>query len=316
MQTSKYRNRLPQLGRALFATDGGIETTLIFHDCIALPYFAAFDLLKTEAGTKVLRRYFEKYARLARHHGMGLVLESATWRASADWGLKLGYDAAALADANRRSIGLLLEIRKAFESAATPMVISGAIGPRGDGYVADARMSTAQARDYHRTQIETLAGTDADMVAAFTMNYIEEAIGIVLAARDAAMPVAISFTLETDGRLPSGDTLEQAIARTDGDTDGYAAYYMINCAHPTHFRHVLEGGGAWVQRIRGLRANASRRSHAELNDSSDLDAGDPQALGGEYRELQALLPKLAVVGGCCGTDDRHVDALCHALKAA
>jgi S-methylmethionine-dependent homocysteine/selenocysteine methylase len=247
---------------------------------------------------------------------MGLVLESATWRASSDWGQKLGYDAAGLADANRRSVGLLLEIRKAFETPATPMVISGAIGPRGDGYIADTRMSAQEAAAYHRTQIETLAGTDADMVAAFTMNYVEEAVGIVLAARDAAMPVAISFTLETNGRLPSGDTLEQAIVRTDRETGGYAAYFMINCAHPTHFRRVLEGGGAWVERIRGLRANASKRSHAELNDSPDLDAGDPQALGGEYRELHTLLPALAVVGGCCGTDDRHVDALCHALRAA
>jgi homocysteine S-methyltransferase len=316
MQSSKYRNRLPQLGRALFATDGGIETTLIFHDGIPLPHFAAFDLFKTEDGTEVLRRYFEKYARLARKHGLGLVLESATWRASVDWGQKLGYDAPALADANRRSIGLLLEIRKAFETPATPMVISGAIGPRGDGYIADSRMSAQQACDYHRTQIETFAGTDADMVAAFTMNYIEEAIGIVEAAKASAIPVAISFTLETDGCLPSGDTLEHAILRTDRETNGYAAYFMINCAHPTHFRHVLEGGGDWLQRIRGVRANASKRSHAELNDSPDLDAGDPLALGGEYRELRALLPKLAVVGGCCGTDDRHVDALCHSLKAA
>jgi S-methylmethionine-dependent homocysteine/selenocysteine methylase len=316
MQSSKYRNRLPQLGRALFATDGGIETTLIFQEGIPLPHFAAFDLLKTEHGTEVLRCYFEKYARLARKHGLGLVLESATWRASADWGRKLGYDAPALADANRRSIGLLLEIRKAFETPATPMVISGAIGPRGDGYIAGSRMSSQEARDYHRAQIETFAGTDADLVAAFTMNYVEEAIGIVEAAKAAAIPVAISFTLETDGCLPSGDSLEHAIVRTDQETNRYAAYFMINCAHPTHFRHVLEGGGDWLQRIRGVRANASKRSHAELNDSPDLDAGDPLALGGEYRELRALLPKLAVVGGCCGTDDRHVDALCHSLKAA
>ena len=316
MQSSKYRHRLPQLGQKLFATDGGIETTLIFHENIPLQHFAAFDLLKDEAGTAVLRRYFEHYTRLAREHGVGIVLESATWRASADWAQKLGYDAQALADANRKSIGLLLEIRDRYETAMTPVVVSGALGSRGDGYIADARMSVAQARDYHRTQIETFASTDADMVAAFTMNYIEEGIGIVAAAKDAAMPVAISFTLETDGCLPSGDSLEKAIARTDEETGGYASYFMINCAHPTHFRHVLERGGSWLQRIRGVRANASKRSHAELNDSPDLDEGDPVALGAEYRDLRALLPALSVAGGCCGTDHRHVDALCRALKAA
>jgi S-methylmethionine-dependent homocysteine/selenocysteine methylase len=316
MQSSKYRHRLPQLGQKLFATDGGIETTLIFHDHIPLPHFAAFDLLKDEAGIAVLRRYFEHYIRIALEHRIGIVLESATWRASADWGQKLGYDAQALADANRKSIGLLLEIRDRYETPTTPIVVSGAIGPRGDGYVADARMSVAEARDYHRTQIETFASTDADMVAAFTMNYIEEAIGIVTAARDAAIPAAISFTLETDGRLPSGDTLEKAIARTDEKTGGYASYFMINCAHPTHFRDVLRGGGAWLERIRGVRANASKRSHAELNDSADLDEGNPVELGAEYRELRTLLPALSVAGGCCGTDHRHVDALCRALEAA
>jgi homocysteine S-methyltransferase len=316
MQSSKYRHRLPQLGQKLFATDGGIETTLIFHENIPLPYFAAFDLLKNEAGIAVLRRYFEHYTRIAREHGIGIVLESVTWRASTDWGQKLGYDSQALADANRKSIGLLLQIRDEHETSATPIVVSGAIGPRGDGYIADTRMSAAQARDYHRTQIETFAGTDADMVAAFTMNYVEEAIGIVSAAKEAAMPVAISFTLETDGCLPSGDALEKAILRTDEETGGYASYFMINCAHPTHFRHVLERGGSWLRRVRGVRANASKRSHAELNDCPDLDEGDPIELGAEYRDLRALLPALSVAGGCCGTDHRHVDALCRALKAA
>jgi homocysteine S-methyltransferase len=316
MQSSKYRHRLPQLGQKLFATDGGIETTLIFHENIPLPHFAAFDLLKNEAGITVLRRYFEHYTGIAREHGIGIVLESVTWRASADWGQKLGYDAQALADANRKSIGLLLQIRDEHETTATPIVVSGAIGPRGDGYIADTRMSATQARDYHRTQIETFAGTDADMVAAFTMNYVEEAIGIVNAAKDAGMPVAISFTLETDGFLPSGDALEKAVLRTDEETGGYASYFMINCAHPTHFRHVLERGGSWLRRVRGVRANASKRSHAELNDSPDLDEGDPIALGAEYRDLRTLLPALSVAGGCCGTDHRHVDALCRALKAA
>jgi homocysteine S-methyltransferase len=216
---SKYRNRLPQLGNGIFVTDGGLETTLIYHDGIDLPAFAAFDLLKDDAGLARLRNYFARYAEIARSHRMGLVLEAPTWRANRDWAEKLGYDALALEDANRKAIGLLLEIRAAYETADTKIVISGQLGPRGDGYVPSARMTAREAQAYHLPQIRTFAQTDADMVAAFMMNYVEEAIGIAHAAKTSAMPVAISFTLETDGRLPSGDTLERAIAATDGETD-------------------------------------------------------------------------------------------------
>lgn len=307
---SKYSQHLPQMSAGLFMTDGGLETTLIYHDGIELPYFAAFDLLKDEAGIARLCRYFQRYAQIAQARGIGLILEAPTWRANPDWAARLGYDAVTLADANRKAIGLLLEIRDAYETRATKIIISGNLGPRGDGYRADARMSMDAARIYHAPQIETFAQTDADMVAAFTMTYIEEATGIVQAARAVNMPVAISFTLEIDGRLPSGDTLAEAIERTDATTDGYAAYYMINCAHPTHFENVLRSGGAWRQRIRGLRANASKRSHAELDASTDLDAGNPGELGVEYHALRKVLPQLSVIGGCCGTDHRHVEAIC------
>jgi S-methylmethionine-dependent homocysteine/selenocysteine methylase len=300
----------------LFVTDGGLETTLIFHEGLTLPCFASFELLKDEAGWTTLHRYFAAYAEIARAGKTGLVLETPTWRANPDWGAKLGYDAVALADVNRKSVSLLLEVRDRFETPATPIVISGNLGPRGDGYQATLRMTEDQARAYHAPQVETFAQTDADMVAAFTMNYVEEAIGIVRAAQAAAMPVAISFTLETDGKLPSGDTLEHAVTRTDAATGGYPAYYMINCAHPTHFSHTIKSAGRLAGRIRGLRANASKRSHKELDESPDLDAGNPVELGAEYRELKSVLPKLSVVGGCCGTDHRHVAEICKALKAA
>lgn len=311
---SRYRKRLPQLKDRLFVTDGGLETTLIFHEGLNLPCFASFDLLKDEAGWATLHRYFAAYAGIALEHGAGLVLETPTWRANSDWGAKLGYDDAALADANRKSVGLLLEVRKRFEAPATPVVISGNLGPRGDGYQASARMTAEEARAYHAPQIEIFAQTDADMVAAFTMNYVEEAIGIVRAAEAADMPVAISFTLETDGRLPSGDTMEHAVKLTDAETGGYAAYYMINCAHPTHFSGAIEAGAGWANRIRGLRANASKRSHRELDESPDLDAGDPAELGQQYRDLGSALPRMSVVGGCCGTDHRHVAEICRALS--
>jgi S-methylmethionine-dependent homocysteine/selenocysteine methylase len=318
---AKYRKSLPQMQGKLFATDGGLETTMLFHEGIELPAFAAFDLLKDTEGTARLRRYYTTYAQIARRHGLGLMLEAPTWRASRDWGRKLGYDDSALAAANRKAIALMEEIRAEFETAQTPVVISGNFGPRGDGYVATNRMSVVEAADYHGAQMRIFADSTADMVAAFTMNYVEEAIGIVQAAIHARLPVTISFTLETDGRLPSGQTLREAIVETDTATAHYPLYYMINCVHPTHFQHIFAGGKAvarennsWIDRIRGLRANASCKSHAELDESTELDAGNPQELGRQYHELRNQLRRLAVVGGCCGTDHRHIEAICLAIS--
>ncbi|HEY0505353.1 MAG TPA: homocysteine S-methyltransferase family protein [Lysobacter sp.] len=302
----RHRTALPQLQRP-FLTDGGIETTLIFHDGWDLPHFAAFHLLRTPQGREALRGYFRTYVDLAAGFGVGLVLESATWRANRDWGERLGYTDAELAQANRDAIALLVALRD--EAAPAPIVISGCIGPRGDGYVPDTAMSAQQAHDYHRAQAQTFAGTEADLVTAITMNTIEEAQGVARAAREAGMPVVLSFTVETDGRLPTGDTLQAAIERVDEDTGGYPAYYMINCAHPTHFAQVLDDDAPWVRRIRGVRANASRMSHAELNEATELDAGDPDELAREHAELKRRLPALTVFGGCCGTDHRHVGAI-------
>jgi len=307
---SKYRKRLPQLGDRLFMTDGGLETWLVFHEGIDLPAFAAFDVLKDQAGVEIMRRYFERYTSLAQAHGLGLLLDAPTWRANADWGAGIGYDEAALADANRKSVGLMLELRAAHETPGTPIVVSGVIGPRGDGYVVDRRMTREEATAYHDSQIGILADTDADMVTAYTLNYVDEAIGVAAAAQHHAIPVAISFTVETDGRLPSGELLAEAIHATDEATGCYPAYYMINCAHPEHFAPMLEAGGDWIGRIRGLRANASRLSHAELEQCTTLDEGDPVDFGAQFSDLRRLLPGLTVLGGCCGTDHRHLGAVC------
>lgn len=309
----QYRDNLPHLHGAPLASDGGLETTLIFLDGVELPAFASFVLINNEAGRERLRGYYLRYKDIAYAHGMGMLLETPTWRANADWGQKLGYDAAALAEVNRSSVQFLEAIRSANEQPSLPIVINGVLGPRGDGYKADARMSVDEARRYHSAQMTTFAESNADMATGYTMNYGEEAIGIALAARDHNIPVAISFTLETDGKLPSGDTLADAIRRTDSETGSYPAYYMINCAHPTHFEHVLRTGDVPLQRLRGLKANASQRSHAELDESTDLDAGNPKELAEQYRNLRTLVPQLAVFGGCCGTDYRHVEAICAAL---
>jgi S-methylmethionine-dependent homocysteine/selenocysteine methylase len=310
---AKYRGALPQLGDDFFMTDGGLETTLIFLEGQDLPHFAAFLLLETPEGEGALRKYFRTYAELARRFDTGLVLETATWRANPDWGQALGYSEDGLAEANTKAVRLIEEIRRDHETPRSPIVLSGCVGPRGDGYVAGDVMSVEEAEDYHRAQIETFAGTAADLVTAITMNYAEEAVGVARAAERANMPVVLSFTVETDGRLPTGQSLGDAIEQVDDATSGYPAYFMINCAHPSHFDRVVGGDEPWVGRIRGLRANASRMSHAELDEAPELDAGVPSELGQEYAELKKVrLRRLNVMGGCCGTDHRHVEHIASA----
>ena len=305
-----YRDRLPQLDADRpFLADGGLETTLIFHRGIDLPHFAAFDLLRTDAGREELRTYFEPYIELAREREVGMVLDTATWRASLDWAQLLGYSPDDLDDANRAAVALAEEIRAVGEDERTPIVVNGVVGPRGDGYDPAELLSAGEAEAYHSRQIATFADTAADMITAITMTHAEEAIGIVNAAGAAGMPVAISFTVETDGQLPTGQPLAQAVEQVDAETDGAADYFMVNCAHPTHFAHVLQEEGAWRNRIGGLRANASAKSHAELDEAEELDEGDPVELGAQHRALRVCLPHLAVLGGCCGTDHRHVDAI-------
>ena len=313
MPDSRYRHNLPQLDGSFFLTDGGIETSLIFHDGLDLPLFAAFDLLKDDEGTDALRKYFRPYAKLAADNGAGFVLESPTWRASPRWAKEIGYSEEELDRLNRKAIGLMEELREEFESDDSPFVISGCIGPHDDGYSPQTKLSADEAREYHSTQVNTFADTAADMVTAITMTYTDEAIGVTRAAKDALIPAVISFTLETDGRLPSGQELGDAIEEVDAATDSGPAYYMINCAHPTHFESVLDG--PWRDRIRALRANASTRSHAELDEAEDLDEGDPEDLGARYAALRDKLPALNVVGGCCGTDHRHVGEICAAWRA-
>jgi len=311
MSTQKYRNTLPQLGDTRLLTDGGSETTLIFHEGIDLPLFASFHILRTEEGRTALRQYYERYAHIARSQGLGFILDSATWRASKDWGDQLGYTDEALAVANRDAVNMLYKLRTEFE-ADQPFVVSGNIGPRGDGYTPDTMMTANEAEKYHGVQVATLDDAGVDMISAITMTHVGEAAGIARACAKRSVPLALSFTVETDGLLPSGQSLKDAISEIDADTANRPSYYMINCAHPDHFHPILEANADWTLRIRGLRANASRMSHAELDEAEELDEGNPVELAQDYAKLLTVLPNLRVFGGCCGTDHRHIDAIGHA----
>ncbi|MEN8008188.1 MAG: homocysteine S-methyltransferase family protein, partial [Candidatus Krumholzibacteriota bacterium] len=292
-----YRNSLPQMSGDPFLTDGGLETTLYFIHGIDLPEFAAFVALDREDGPDLLRDYYLSYADIAKRHGAGFILESPTWRASRAWGERIGIDAERTLDYNRRGIDLMLELRAEIAKDLPHVVISGCMGSRGDGYAPEEILTAGEAETYHREQIGVLAETAADMVTTYTIPYADEAIGITRAAAGCGMPTAIGFTVETDGKLPSGESLREAIERVDAACDPRPAYYMINCAHPSHFLGIFDGG-AWTERIQAIRANASAKSHEELEASTELDAGDPGELAGLYGDLKTRLPRFNIVGGC------------------
>jgi homocysteine S-methyltransferase len=302
-----YRNRLPQLDADFFLSDGGQETCLIFHDGIDLPNFASFPLLDDEAGTTAMQNYYRRYLDIASDAGCGFILETPTWRANSYWGAKMGYDAAALDDINRRGVEFVNALRNEYLDRGIPLVISGNVGPSGDGYVVGELKSVAEATEYHIPQAQSFANAGADMMTALTMTYPEEAIGVVEAGKSVGLPVVIGFTTETDGCLPNGQTLRSAVEQVDAATDNGPAYYMINCAHVDHFSEALEEDQAWSQRVRAVRANASRLSHAELDECEVLDDGDPQEFGQLNRALNERFPKLSIFGGCCGTDHRHIE---------
>jgi S-methylmethionine-dependent homocysteine/selenocysteine methylase len=313
---SKTLKILPQLGNQLFLTDGGLETSLIFLEGFELPHFAAFHLLRDRKGREALIRYYERYIAIAKTDGLGFILESPTWRANSDWGEKLGYSRADIAEVNRQSVDMMHALRSKHQTERSPMVVSGCVGPRGDGYDPGQVMSSAEAEAYHAEQIAAFAEASADIVTAITMTNINEAIGVMRAGRNAGLPVVISFTLETDGRLPTGQTLADAVQEVDRKTGNGPIYYMINCAHPSHYDTTMPIGTDWTKRVRGMRANASRRSHQELNDSPELDAGNPLELGGEYRDIRHNHPQITVLGGCCGTDHRHMESISLACRHA
>lgn len=298
---------LPQQQGQGMVTDGGLETDLIFHHGLDLPDFAAFPLVESDDGRSLLESYYDGYAAVARAAGAGLMLESATWRASPDWGARLGYSIADLSRVNAAAITMLARLRERYAKDVDDIVVSGQIGPRGDGYRPGAAVEPDEAAEYHRPQIEAFAVAGADMVTAYTLTDVGEAEGIVVAARAAGMPVAISFTVEIDGRLPGGDGLVDAI--TTVDDAGGPDYFLLNCAHPSHVAPALAQPGEWHERIVGIRHNASAKSHAELDEATELDEGDPAALAAGHERLAPLLPRLTIVGGCCGTDVRHVARL-------
>jgi S-methylmethionine-dependent homocysteine/selenocysteine methylase len=304
-----HRSNFQNIGTDLFLVYVGMETDLLFNRGIDLPGFASYPLLETDTGRALLKEYFAEMIALGREKGVGIILESPTWVANRDRGAAIGYAPEKIMQMNQQAVALMSEVRSG--EGDVPTVISANIGPRDDAYAPSEQMSSDEAERYHSEQISALAETDVDVVSGYTLAYSAEAIGIVRAARRFGLPVVIAFTVETDGRLPTGATLETAITEVDEATEGYTAYFMINCAHPDHFEQVLTDE-PWMQRVKGIVANASRCSHDELDEAEQLDDGDPIELGNQLSQIRRRFPHICVLGGCCGTDMRHMEQIAEA----
>ena len=311
---SQYRSQLPQLSGQFFLTDAGLETDLIFNHGIEIREFAAHTLLPHEGGRRALADYLKGFIALAGECDAGLILDSQTWKAHPHWAASLGVSVMDLEATNHEAIKFISSLRNEYKGNRWPIVLNGVIGPKGDAYAPEVTVAAKEAEDYHSQQIGWLSETEVDMVTALTFTQSDEAIGAVRAARKVGLPVVVSFTVETDGRLPTGQSLGEAIRAVDEATAGGAAYFMVNCAHPDHFVSEL-GDSDWARRIRGLRCNASRRSHAELDQCTALDDGNPEELASQYTAILSTMPWLNVFGGCCGTDLRHVTRIAHTVKA-
>lgn len=295
-----------------YLTDGGFETSMLFLEGFDLPAFAACVLLEDDVARAAMVRYFDRFLAMAETAGTGFVLDTNTWRSGTHWSDAVGRSPVQMQDLTREAVRFAVAIRARWQDRVSPILLNGAIGPAGDAYDGTLAMDANSAEAIHAPQIALLGACGVDLITALTFSGVSEAIGLSRASVKAGVPVAISFTVETDGCLPDGTPLARAVHETDAATGGAPLYYMINCAHPEHFRNVLDDD-ALRRRIRGVRANASRLSHAELDEAEALDDGDPEEFGALHADLSRKLPALKVVGGCCGTDHRHVGCLADAM---
>ena len=309
---ARYRQALPQLDGSTFLCDAGLETDLIFNHGIEIREFAAHTLMEDEQGKQVLSDYFQGFLSLARDSGCGYILDTQTWKAHPHWADDLNESREQQEQANRDSVAFIAALRDQYASNTGHVVLNAIVGPRGDAYAPEVELAVDEAEAYHAQQLQWLAGTEADMVTAMTFTQSDEATGFVRAANALQLPAVISFTVETDGKLPTGESLASAISAVDEATQSGAAYFMVNCAHPDHFSDVL-GDEPWARRIRGIRCNASRQSHAELDACETLDDGNPAELADQYLQLKAKMPWLNIFGGCCGSDLRHVTQIANRL---
>jgi homocysteine S-methyltransferase len=301
-----YQTTFPvRSGEALFLTEGGIETELMYKWRFELPHVAVFPLLDNPDAVAVMRGIYRRSLDVAAAHGMSAMLTGLDYRASPDWGGLPGYSQEALVEANHQAIDFLRELAREYNDDLPRVLVGGIIGPRGDAYELNRTITADAAEDYHATQLTTLKQADVDFAAAMTFNNIPEAIGVARAATTIGVPLVISLTVDSTSRLKSGPTVAEAVETIDAETDGAPACYMLNCSHPVEFEPGLTDGD-WIRRLRGFRPNASKMEKIALCQIGHLEEGDPVELGRLMGDLARRYPHMDIWGGCCGTGTVHL----------
>ncbi len=306
----------PQRPGVQYLTEGGQETEILYKYGYDLPHFAMLPLLDDGRAMAELHGMYERYLDTAAAHGFGVLMAGMDYRASPDWAELLGYSPATLEDMQLRAIGFLRDVAKPYVDELPAVLIAGIVGPRGDAYTLDQRMSVEQAQDYHSTQIATLARAEVDLVEAMTFNSVPEAVGVARAAADVGLPASIAFTLDSNHRLHSGPSLREAIESVDAACgDARPAFYGINCSHPLEFLPAIEPG-SWFDRVRCLRPNAAMMDKIALCSLGHLESGDPVDLGRRMGAIAKQYPHIDIWGGCCGTWETHLDQIARSVNGS
>ncbi|WP_286238828.1 homocysteine S-methyltransferase family protein [Neptuniibacter halophilus] len=292
----------------LYLTEGGTETEIMYKYGFELPHFAMFPLLDNPAAVTKMRDMFRYYLDVVAKHKLCALIGGLDYRASPDWGKLLGYSDAGLAEANLQSIDFLRDVAAEYAHDIEQTLIQGLIGPRGDAYQQGHTITAEAAEDYHAIQLTTLKKAGVDLALAITFNNVEESIGVARAAKTIGVPLAISLTLNRNSTLGDGTPLADAIEQIDQATDHSVEFYSINCSHPIEYEPAIDGG-PWLQRVRGVRPNASKMEKVALCKIGHLESGDPVELGEQCGELAKRYPHMDIWGGCCGTWDQHLDQI-------
>jgi len=307
---------LPSMGTGeFFLTEGGTETEMMYRHGFELPEFCMLPLLDNPQAVSAMRGMFCQQLDVAAEFGLSFLLTGLDYRASPDWGAKLGYSPSALADANIAAIEFLRDIAKGYEGQIPHLHIGGILGPRGDAYSLNNEITAESAAAYHAVQLETLKRANVDFVCAATFNSIAESVGALRAADRIGLPLSVSLTLDSSCRLKSGPTLAEAITEIDAQAgDAAPEFYMVNCSHPLEYEPALENQD-WIRRLRGVRPNASKMEKLALCKLGHIEEGDPVELGSQVRDLSKRYPHMDIFGGCCGTGHNHLREIAKALVA-
>lgn len=300
----------------LFLTEGGTETEIMYKHGFELPEFAMFPLLENPIAVTAMRDMFRSQLDVAAEFAMSMLLTGIDYRASPDWGAKLGYSPHGLAQANIQSIEFLRELAGEYNGQIPRTLIGGTIGPRGDAYQLNRTITAAEAEDYHSVQLATLKQAAVDFACAATFNNIPEAVGVARAAKKIGVPLIVSLTVDSSSRLKSGPTVADAIQAIDFEAaDAAPISYLLNCSHPVEFEPALTAG-PWTSRLHGFRPNASKMEKLALCKLGHLEEGDPVELGRLMGGLARRYPHMNVWGGCCGTGDTHLRAIARNVRQA